>query len=156
MKTYRLSTLVFMLVAISGCAGKQLSLSHVSNTPAIPEITQLQNIDLSDCSRSYQNKSIWVVEVYCGEAEGQSGIYLFDTSGSRYYQWYDQAFSQWHQSEGCPDQDSCNYTVKLDGSGRITELLFTFNINLSSGYYQLDSQGDSLEILDKEIIDSPS
>lgn len=149
--------LYVFLGALVGCSGRSITLILSDETIPNPNLkSEIFSSAYSKCSQFYQNKEIWVIEVHCDNKSIKNGIYIIDTSGVKSYNWFDKQFNRWAWEEGCNDKTSCFYEVVINKKGNVTELKYSFYINLSEGFYKLSVKNGSLEIIEKEIVDLAS
>ena len=145
------------LSAVIGCTGRNVTLKLTSEPKSESHlIAKLIADDHKKCSRFYNSNTTWVVEVHCDVNSIKSGIYIIDSTGTKPYNWFDNAFNTWVWEEGCNDKTSCFYNAAVNNKGKVTELIYTFHINLSKGFYKMTVKDNSLEVTEKKISDSPS
>ncbi len=110
--------------------------------------------NMENCSSLYTNGELSILEVYC--SQGSDGLYIFGKNDQTRFDWYDEKFNLWATSEGCNSKDACFYELKVDKNGVILAFAYHFFINLSEGVYRVRVTGETLKIVEQQIIDQPS
>ena len=145
---------VFILTACNAATLRAHITSQISSIPdTIETIVKSSN---SKCTKLYNINNIWIVEIHCPENIEKQGIYISDTSGVRRFDWYDKSFNNWAWQEGCNTDIDCYYDVTTNHNGVVTELSYSFFINLSEGYYKLKIRNNEIIVSEKKIVDHPS
>ncbi len=145
------------IVIVFGCSSRNITLKLTSEPSSENHpVAKLLSGDYEKCSQFYHSNTTSVIEVHCDDKSTKNGIYIIDTTGTKYYDWFNKHINTWAWKEGCNDKTSCFYEAVVDSNGKVTELTYTFNINLSEGFYKMTVKDNSLEVTEKKITDFPS
>ncbi len=150
MKKYTISCLLLIFsVVLSSCSENNIKLSYIENSASYPtSIVNYFKPPYESCLKVYASTEFWILEQHCQNPKYKKGIYALEEGEIQYFKWYDPKFSEWANIEGCNTNTDCYYSVNLNGNGKIKELKYIYNINLSQGYYKLLRENDSLNIID--------